>query len=264
METEVALPPAEQAQASDPNVMEATAREVPEGEAQPEGEAPPEKTAIELRIEQLERDAKRAQKVIDKRTRQLYEARAQIPLTRPPIADNNGNNADDSAPLSLTRAELAQYVTAEATRIAPTLTKQALADEQAKKVVRSLQESVGGQEKFMAMTNELSEVFDANKQLAVLDADDPAALLKYLTDPENADEAEEIGQLGDIAAGKRLARIEATLAGLPKTPAKQISKAPAPIESIRGQGRPATGLSDEISADEWRRRRTAEVQAKRR
>ena len=116
----------------------------------------------------------------------------------------------------------------------------------------------------MELTNELSEVFDAAKQLAVLDADDPAALLKYLTDPENADEAEEIGRLGDIAAGKRLARIEATLAAAPKTPAKQISKVPAPIESIRGQGRPATGLSDEISADEWRKRRTAEVQARRR
>jgi hypothetical protein len=263
MDTEVALPPVEETQASDPNTIETTAREVPEGE-QPEGDAQPEKTPAELRIEQLERDNKRIQKAIDRRTRQLYEARAQIPLTRQPIADNNRPNADDSEPLSLTRAELDQYVTAEAKRIAPTLTKQALADEQAKKVVKSLQESVGGQDKFMELTNELSEVFDAAKQLAVLDADDPAALLKYLTDPENADEAEEIGRLGDIAAGKRLARIEATLAATPKTPATQVSKAPAPIESIRGQGRPATGLSDEISADEWRRRRTAEVQARRR
>ena len=254
MEVEEATPPVEE------STQAGQVIEQPEGE-QPE--APPEKTPSELRIEQLERDAKRAQKVIDKRTRQLYEARAQIPLTRQSIGDNNVTNADDSAPLSLTRAELAQYVTAEAQRIAPTLSKQALADEQAKKVVKSLQESVGGQDRFMEMTNELAEVFDAKKQLAVLDADDPAALLKYLTDPENADEAEEIGQLGDIAAGKRLARIEATLA-TSKPPAKQISKAPAPIESIRGQGRPATGLSDEISADEWRRRRTAEVQARRR
>lgn len=244
METEVALPPAEQAQASDPNVIDTTAVEIPEGEAKPEGEARPEKTPEQREIDRLRRG-------IDRRTKQLAEARAQIGLTRQPIADNNQQTADDSESLSLTRAELAKYVNAEALKLAPTLSKQALEVEQQSKIVKSLQASVGGQEKFIEMTNELAEVFDGSKQLAVLDADDPAALLKYLTDPENADEAEEIGRLSDIAAGKRLARIEAKLAALPKTPAKQVSKAPAPLEEIRGMGT-AQNPPDPSNEKAWR------------
>ena len=260
METAEALPTAEQAQASPQQPMEAQA--APEGEAKPGNEAPAvEETAEQKRIKELERELSKKQRAIDRRTRQLYETRARMDLTSQREEVHNQNTADDSQPLSLTRAEIDKLVKAEAAKLAPTVAKQALEVEHQAKVVESLQKSVGGAEKFIELTNELAEVFDQGKQLAVLQAEDPAALLKYLTDPDNADEAEEIGRLDPIAAGRRLARIEAKLAAAPKPdPAPKASKAPAPLEQIRGRGQ-VTGMPDPKNAAAWIAWRNAEERA---
>lgn len=248
MENEVAAPPAEQAQASD--AIEVTAREVPNAEGAPEAV---ELTPDQKRIAELERDNAKKQRVIDKRTAKNYQLRAQIEqggLTNNPIARNNGATADDSEVLSLTRAEFEAQSLARAKQLAPTLSRQALEVEQQTKVIRSLQESLGGQEKFVQITDELADVFDEQKQLAVLEADDPAALLKYLTDPDNADEAEEIGKLGPIAAGRRLAKIEAKLADTPK-PKPQVSKAPDPLTPVKAKGSSGNGQPDPSNTRAW-------------
>lgn len=215
-------------QAADPNA---------EGQTKVEGEgdqAKPEKTETELRMEQLERENKRMQRGIDRRTRQLAEARAQIGLTRETLSAQN-TDTDENEPLSLTRAELAKFVKAEAEKLAPTLGKQALEVEKQRASVQSLLKDVG-QDKFQELTDELAEVFDGPKQLAVLGAENPAALLKYLTDPANADESEEIGRLSAIDAGRRLARIEAKLAAESPKEKSKVSKAPEPLGEIRSQG----------------------------
>lgn len=244
MENEVALPPVEQTQASDQPIEVQAA---PEGEQKHEPELTPE----QKRIAELERDLAKKQRVIDKRTAKIYQYRAQLEqggLTRQPIQDNNRATADDSEPLSLTRAEFEAMSLERAKQLAPTLSRQALEVEQQTKVIKSLQQSLGGPEKFVEITNELADVFDEQKQLAVLESDDPAALLKYLTDPDNAEEAEEIGKLGPIAAGRRLAKIEAKLSQ--PTPKPQVSKTPDPLEPMRAKGA-ANGMPDPKNTRAW-------------
>jgi hypothetical protein len=247
MENDVTLPQAEPAQASDTRTDEVS--QVTEGEEKP---AEVEQTPEQKRIAELEKEIQRKNRVIDKRTRRVYEYRAQLEnlgLTQSRNQDNNRGTADDSETLSLTRAEFEAQSLARARELAPTLSRQAIEDERNAKVIQSLQKSVGGQEKFVEMTNELAEVFDAQKQLAVLGSDDPAALLKYLTDPDNADEAEEIGQLDAISAGRRLAKIEAKLT-TPKA-GPQASKAPPPLEAIQARGASNNGMPNPSNTRAW-------------
>lgn len=72
------------------------------------------------------------------------------------------------------------------------------------------------------------------------------------------DEAAEINRQHPIDAIKRIARLEDKLAAIPK-----VSKAPDPIKPL-GSGRVVeNGLSDNISVDEWLKRRNKEIQQNR-
>jgi len=252
--------------ASEPKTTEAR-----EDESHPEGEAKPaELTPEQQRIAELERREKKLQRGIDRRTRQLAEARAQAQLTDRQIVAHNGGGADDSQPLSVTRAELAQMVRREAETLAPTLATQQSEVVRRQGVIESLAKT-WGKEKFDEVASDLDEAFGGLQDRsgspkpaieAVFEADDPVKVIEWLADPENSDEAERISKLSAVQAGKAIAKLEIKL-GLEVEKAKpKVSKAPAPLEPVRGQGRPANGLSDELSADEWRARRTAELRAR--
>ena len=80
---------------------------------------------------------------------------------------------------------------------------------------------------------------------AVLDSDEPVALLKYLGD--NPDEAEDLAALSPAQLGRRLAKLETKLASAKK----QTSAAPAPIKPVAGA---TTVAKDEgrMTDAEWR------------
>ncbi len=84
---------------------------------------------------------------------------------------------------------------------------------------------------------------------AVLDADDPAAVLHHLGN--NPDLAAELNGLSPTQIARRIARIEMELAK-PKEP-KQ-STAPRPVSPVKAASRDDGGLSDELSPEEWARR----------
>jgi hypothetical protein len=245
-----ALPEVEQSTA----VSEAETPEVAEAE---KPEAAPEKTESELRMEQLERENKKLLRGIDRKTKQVYEARARNGLTNQSIGNDNRGAGDDSDTVTLTRAELEQRDREVATRLGPALAKEAQEAAKYHKAAKSLADAVGGQEKFQELTDELAEgiKFSAAKQIAVLDSDTPAALLQYLTDPENADEAEEIAALSDIQAGRRLARIESKLAKQAEESAAnskpEPSKAPKPLEPVRGVVTKVNGMPDPKNTRAW-------------
>ena len=209
----------------------------PEAEAKPEGEAregeqKPQKTPEEKEIARLRRR-------VDNLTRRLYEGKQATDglHNRAETRDNTQQQADSDA-LSLTRAELQELIDKEARKRAPTIAKQeaeeATRRERAKGLFKEL-----GEDQFKELTNDLAGVFrDTGKQLAVLESDNPRALLEYLTDPDNADEAERIADMPDIRAGRALAAIEAKLAKPAEKP--QRSNAPAPIEPGRGSGKANT------------------------
>ena len=201
----------------------------------------PEKTAEQREIDRMRRG-------IDRKTRQLAEARAQLALTRNPIERNNETSASDSEPLSLTRAELAQLVRAEAEKLAPTVKAQQAEFEQRQGVIAALAKT-WGQAKFDSIAANLNEAFGGDEETnallgrdgrpkpaadAIFTADSPQALIEYLADPDNADEAERIAGMGPLQAGRAIAKLEAKLDAVKASDKPQISKAPKALEAIQG------------------------------
>lgn len=84
---------------------------------------------------------------------------------------------------------------------------------------------------------------------AILEADDPAAVLHYLG--SNPDVASELSGLGPLQVAKRIARIEIELSK-PREP-KQ-SNAPKPVTPVKASNRDDGGLSDNLSPEEWAKR----------
>jgi len=91
---------------------------------------------------------------------------------------------------------------------------------------------------------------------AVLDADDPAAVLHYLGN--NPDEAAEFADLTASQIGRRLAKLELKL----KPEGKERSSAPAPLKPVKAVGITNKALS-ELSLDDFMKRRKEQI-AKRR
>lgn len=262
-----ALPDAEQAAAGaavseETKALTEANRAIDAAEGENKEPEPPPKTPEQQRIEDLERELKRTRRGIDRRTRQLAETRAQ--LTQAPIERNNPNTADDSQPLSLTRAEIARLVQAEAERLAPTLAEHRQELQRRQGVIESLAKT-WGQEKFDEVASDLDEVFGGLQDSsgrpkaaieAVFEADDPVRVIEWLAHPDNADEAERISKLGAIQAGKAIAKLEAKLESTPTKP--RVSKAPPPIAPARGSAPVSKTLAD-MGYDEFVKRRKAMV-----
>lgn len=84
---------------------------------------------------------------------------------------------------------------------------------------------------------------------AILEADDPAAVLHYLG--TNPDTAAELHGLSAIQVARKIAKIEAELS---KPAAPKVSNAPKPISPTKPVARDGGKLSDDLPIDEWARR----------
>jgi hypothetical protein len=165
-------------------------------------------------------------------------------LRQTPIDGTNRQPQDDSEPVSLSRAELDRLIKQEAAKLAPTIKQQEAEIEHRTGVIQGLAKT-WGQEKFDTLASELDETFgglaDANGKPkpatdAIFEADDPAAVIEYLTDPDNAERAEAIGRMSAIQAGRAIAKLEAEIAAKRADSKPRASKAPAPVESLRASG----------------------------
>jgi hypothetical protein len=215
-----------------------------EGEQSEADKAKPEKTPEQRQID-------RQQRKIDRLVRQREELRAQIgrspnpqDLRAPAIGDTNRQPQDDSEPVSLSRADLQRLVKEEAAKLAPTIKQQEAEIEHRQTVIQSLAKT-WGQEKFDTLAADLDDSFgglaDASGRPkpateAIFEADDPAALIEFLADPDNADRAEAIGRMNPLQAGRAIAKLEAELAAKKAESKPQPSKAPRPVEALRGGG----------------------------
>lgn len=245
--TEETLPNALEAVADAPQAPETTEAQVQD---KPEGDKPEGKDE-----NPLEKQLKREQRRIQNLTRQKYELQARLeqlsslaPSTQK--ADNQGI-VDDSDTLSLSKAELQRMIEQKAKELAPTIKAKEDGEAEIREKAISLRKTLG--DRFEELTGDLATVFDHDRQMLVLDADNPAALIEYLTDPDNADEADRIARLPANRAAFAMARIEAKLASTPK-PKPQISKVAAPIEPVRGGGGASNAAPDVIKDPAgWRR-----------
>jgi hypothetical protein len=84
---------------------------------------------------------------------------------------------------------------------------------------------------------------------AILDADDPSAVLHYLGN--NPDAAAELHGLSATQVARRIARIEIDLG---KASEPKQSNAPKPITPVKSATKDDGGLSDNLSPDEWAKR----------
>lgn len=242
--TEETLPNALEAVADAPQAPETTEAQVQDTH---EGDKPEGKDE-----NPLEKQLKREQRRIQNLTRQKYELQAKLeqlsslaPNTQK--ADNQGI-VDDSDTLSLSKAELQRLIDQKAKELAPTIKAKEDGEAEIREKAISLRKTLG--DRFEELTGDLATVFDHDRQMLVLDADNPAALIEYLTDPDNADEADRIARLPANRAAFAMARIEAKLTNTAK-PKPQISKVAAPIEQVRGGGGSASGAPNPSDTKAW-------------
>ncbi|HOV56820.1 MAG TPA: hypothetical protein PLN91_02995 [Rhodanobacteraceae bacterium] len=224
-----------------------------------EGEKPPkkEKTAEEKEIARLRRR-------VDNLTRRLYQSGANQPqdLQSGPIERTNQNQQADSEELRLSRAELQKLVDQRARELAPTLKQQTDEIEHRRTVVEKLSQS-WGQEKFDQLASDLDDAFGGLADRsgkpkpatdAIFEAEDPAALIEYLADPEHSVEAEAIARMSPVQAGRAVAKLELKLAeerAKQKAEAKpKRSNAPAPVETGKAGGA-SNGMPDPSNTKAW-------------
>lgn len=260
MTEETAAPIAPEAPASiDPVTEKNKAIDEDANAGVPEPPPKPEKTPEERRIAQLQR-------AVDRKTRQLAEIRAREALTRERSEPKIRETADDNEPVSLTRAELQELVTAEAQKLAPTLSDQANEAKRRTGVVDGLAKT-WGQEKFNELASDLDDAFGGLADSAgrprpateaVFESDDPKAVIEFLADPDNLDEAERISRLSAVQAGKAIAKLEAQLEAKKHKEKPRASNAPAPLEAIKGAGPAKKALAD-LTGDDFDRRRREQI-----
>lgn len=219
--------------------------------------AKPEKTPEQREIDRLRRG-------LDRKTRQREEARAEAEYLRQQLTQGRGNadnqaTADDSEPLTLTRAQIDEMVNAKAKQLAPTLNNQAAEVQRRQGVIESLAKT-WGKERFDEVASDLDEAFggltdrSGNPKSAIeaiFEADDPAKVIEWLSSPDNIDEAERISKLSAVQAGKAIAQLEIKLAAETQKAKPKASKSPAPLESIRGGGVGAEPDEAKMTDAQW-------------
>lgn len=225
-----------------------------------------------------EREMIRLRRANERLLRQRAELRAKFEQIAPQVESTRNRGDDtkpasqsDNEPLQLSRAELQELIRKEAEKLAPTISQQKAEIERRSAVVTQLAKE-WGQEKFDAFAQELDDAFgglaDSNGRPkpaadAIFESENPRALIEYLADPDNADEAEALGRMGAVQAGRAIARLEAKLEARKAEAKPQPSKAAAPLEPIRGQGGVSNKRLADMSDEEFAKARRQQI-AKRR
>lgn len=194
-----------------------------------------------------EREIARLRRRVDNLTRQRYERDAQLQqLQSQPQPRNNDvhHESQDDEPVQLSKRELQALIDQEAKKLAPTIKQQEAEIERRNGIVQSLSKA-WGQEKFDSLASDLDAAFQGLADRsgkpkpatdAIFESEDPASLIEYLADPENADEAEAIARMDHLKAGRAIAKLELKLAAKKDEAKPQPSRAQPPIEPARGRG----------------------------
>lgn len=227
--------------ASEPADNTAAADTTQADDADTESKAKPEKTPEQREIDRLRRR-------LDNKTRQVYELRAQTPA---PQNHQSSSQESDDEPVTLTRAELQRQIAEQAQKLAPSLSEERAEVERRQGIVKSLSKD-WGEEKFDALAADLDDVFGGLADRsgrpkpatdAIFYADNPKAVIEFLTDPDNAVEAERISKMTAVQAGRAIGKLEDRLETEKSKAKPKPSNAAKPLESVRGSGVPS-GMPD--------------------
>lgn len=229
----------------------------------PEGEQPKKEKTPE------EREIARLRRRVDSLTKRYYQAAQsqEVANTQPHSREQTAGQQADDEPLQLSRSELDKLIDKRARELAPTITQAQAEIERRQATVEKLA-TTWGQEKFDAYAAELDDAFggltDAHGRAkpateAIFEAEQPHSLIEYLADPDNAAEAEALGRMSAVQAGRAIAKLEAKLSVQQAEAKPQRSQAPAPLESDRGRGTadPDPSRMTDAQFAEWRRKQIA-------
>jgi BMFP domain-containing protein YqiC len=195
---------------------------------------------------------KRMQRRIDKRTADVYRARAENEQLQQRLAKLEAGTTEQPKgqddPVSMAReiARIERFTEKSNELVA----KGQKAHSDYMDALKTLAIEVGD---FVAPNGAPSKFMDVVLQVS----DQPEALLYHLG--KNADLAEELADLSPIQLAKKLSRIEAAMADAsrPQTP-----KSPKPLEPVKATSSDSS-LGSHLSTAEWMKRREAELKAKR-
>ena len=231
-----------------------------------EGSAAGDQPKKEKTFEQ--REIERLRRRVDNLTRKKHELLAAV---QPSQQQQQHAEADDDEPVSMTRAEMQRHIAEQAKQLAPALTQQRAVAEKREGIVASLERD-WGTEKFNTLASDLDDVFDgladrsgAPKPAtdAIFESDNPKGLIEYLTDPDNADEAERIATMSATQAGRAIARIEDKIAAAGKAGRPKPSNAAAPLEAPRNNAGKTSSMPDPSNTKAYIAWANAQEQAKR-
>jgi len=207
----------------------------PQTEAEEGGEPKPEKSPAEKELARERRRIAQLTRIRREQEAEIATLRANLPLQRQQTGiDNSDTSGDGGETLQLTRAELQERIRAEAERLAPTINAEQSRQKQLQTAAVAARKELG--ERFEELTDDLAAVLPAPKQLRVLTAEKPAALIQYLTDSENAAEAEALRGMDDFDFGRALSRLESKAYASQATQQPQRSNAATPVDATRGRG----------------------------
>ncbi len=217
-----------------------------EPQAEESGEQKPEKTQAEKELARERRRIAQLTRIRREQEAEIAALRAQNPTLQRSTAGAHNQDAtgDDGETLQLTRAELRELIRQDAERLAPTINAEQNRQKQLQQAAAATREALG--ERFEALTDDLAAVLPAPKQLRVLTAEKPAALIQYLTDPENAAEADALGGMDDFEFGRALAKLETKAYAVQAKQQPQRSNAALPLEPTRGRGTISGGPPSDI------------------
>jgi hypothetical protein len=202
-------------------------------------EAKPEKTAEQKQLERLRRQvtkSHRTQGRMHQETVELRDRLAQLEQRQSGMADGEPTKAEID-PVKLAR-EIAtiERVTEKANAVAKDGNKRFTDFPEA---LSTLREEAGDLFDKRGMPTPIGE--------AILDADDPAALIHFLG--ANDDLAAELEGLSPAALGRRIAKFEARMNAEPKP--KPASKAAEPIAPLRGTANATVKSLESMSPAEY-------------
>jgi chromosome segregation ATPase len=222
----------------------------------------PAKTAEQLaqEIEQLRREIAERDRKITKRDRtqgklhlELQQLRQQVSAAQPKAPAES-----EEEDVAIKPADLKQVVQREALTLAQQIAEhKELVDRCNNVAAQGKKQFADFNASLTALIEEAGPLIDPQSGFKtalgeqILEADNPAALIQYLG--KHPEIAAELDGLTPGRMARKLAAIESQMTAKPKT-----SNAPKPLEPVKATAS-SSGLSDDLSADEWRRRRDAEV-----
>lgn len=209
----------------------------PEVDAGPAQETPPE-----TEQDSTEKALKRMERRINKRTADYHRERAEKEHLAQQLEQYRQQSTNDDG-TQVDTADVQRLVREEAKR----LTQIEKLNEKANSIHAEGTKKFSDFEEAIKAVNDEAPLFDKQGPTplmeAVFESDNPAAVLHYLG--KNPDIAAELVDLTPAQLTRRLVRIESSIA----KPEPRPSKAPQPLEPVKGGGKVQKSLADMSDAE---------------